>query len=364
MKLKIRILVLLSIVMMSFAPVFAANGCTTERLSTILGHFPAIDLSSLSAKSIFLFDNQGNKITIRTNEWNEVEHAGLKILPDEFRKNNYLPVCDFVERYLLELLLLSPEQRGTRMKNDDVVLEGGKLEEFFALSDNNAVSFHSLDFRAYRAEWLCNGKTLGMVFPMDYQLIAGCDIIELEKNYLRDLSRYKGNEKEYPRPSVPNGYDKEYFLQDGGSYLSPSVRHDLYFQKKDGVWRLLCDVRKPEWSLGNLALSPVAVGEKPGNFILEMKLDRYGYQSTSVRLPMERWVAFNEEAGGTPYFIVKETDSSAVKGLVLFPDERGGYCHVLSIEMQLSALEHGGGVITGRMFAFIPLHNVADEFFN
>ena len=78
MKLKIRILVLLSVVMMSFAPVFAANGCTTERLSTILGHFPAIDLSSLSAKSIFLFDNQGNKITIRTNEWNDTALLSLR----------------------------------------------------------------------------------------------------------------------------------------------------------------------------------------------------------------------------------------------------------------------------------------------
>lgn len=362
--LKLHVLFFLSVVMSSFNLAHSADSCATERLCSVIRHLPQVEMSALPAGNTCFFKDKNRTIVVRVNEWNEVAHVGLRIFSEEFRKNNYRPVCDFVERYLLELSMQTPDGQKLRMKNDDVFLMNGEVEEFLDLDETDAVTFKLLDYKAYHVEWLHKGKSLTMDFPMDYQLISGCDIIELEKNYLKNITRYQSRGGVAILPDVPADYEKEYFMQEGGSYQITSVRHDLYYHKKDGVWRLLCDVRKPEWSAFNLALSSVAVGGKSESFMLDMRLDRYGYQTSSVALPMDRWVAYNEEEGGKPYFVVKSVDDSAVKGLVLFPNERGGYCHVMSVEIPVDAIGRGEGTIKGRLFVYVPLHNVDMDSFN
>ena len=329
---KICSLLFLCLILLHFGPVTAADSYATERLRTIVGQLPSIYPSQLQAGKIYKFDYQNNNIVIRVNVWNEIEHVGYQMFDEVFRQNSYAPVCDFIERYFLELSLISPASVKQRMQMDDVILENGQPEEFVAMSHGAKVTLQSLDYTQYRVVWENGGKVMVMFFPMDYQLISGCNAIELEKNYLRDLSRYRSRSRELLLPEVPEDHDKEYFLQAGGTYLSESVRHDLYFHKNGGKWELFCDSKKPEWSAYNLMLSSLPVGGRESGWALLLELDQYGYQSTPVSIPLSKWVAFCEDNDGIPYFTVKETTASTVKGVVFVPNERGGYCHMLSVE--------------------------------
>lgn len=358
-----KICSLLCLLLLSFGIARAADSYATERLRTIVGQLPSVYPSQLQAGKTYQFDYQNNSIVVRVNEWNEIEHAGYLMFDDVFRRNSYAPVCDFIERYFLELSLLPPTSVKQRMQMDDVFLENGQPDDFVSAARGAKVTLQSLGFTQYRAVWESGGRMLSMLFPMDYQLISGCNAIELEKNYLRDISRYHLNNRAPLSPEVPDGYDKEYFLQSGGTYLAESVSHDLYFRKHGGKWELFCDVKKPEWSAYNLMLSPAPVGGRESDWTLLVELDQYGYQSTPMTIPLSRWVSFCDENDGIPYFTVKEVSATRVKGVVFVPNERGGYCHMLSVEIPMKALEKGAGKITGRLFVYVPLHNIDKDFF-
>lgn len=360
---RICLLLILCLVLFSFGTATAADTYATERLRTIVEQIPTVNPSQLRAGKIYHFDYQNNSIVIRVNEWGEVEHAGFQMFDEVFRQHSYVPVCDFIERYFLELSQLPPSSVKQRLQMDDVILENGLLEDFVSMAQGAEVTLQSLEFTQYRAVWKNGARTLVMLFPMDYQLISGCNAIELEKNYLRNILRYRPKGRTTMAPDVPVGYDKEFFLQAGGTYLAESVRHDLYYRMHGGKWELFCDPKKPEWSAFNLALSPVPVGGRESGWTLQLELDQYGYQSTPVSVPMSRWVAFCEDGDGTPYFTVKETSGSGVKGVVFVPNERGGYCHMLSIEIPMKAMEEGTGIITGRLYVYVPLHNIDKDFF-
>ena len=315
-----RICSLLFLFLLLFGTATAADSFATERLRTIVGQIPSITPSQLLSGRSYQFDYQNNIVVVRVNEWNEIEHVGFQMFDDVFRQNSYAPVCDFIERYFLELSLLPATSVKQRLQTDDVLLEDGQAEDFVTMAKGAQVTIQSLDFKQYRAVWEKDGRTLVMLFPMDYQLISGCNAIELEKNYLRDLSRYRSTSRAPQSPDVPDGYDKEYFLQAGGTYLAESVSHDLYFRKAGGRWDLFCDAKKPEWSAYNLMLSAVPVGGRESGWTLLLELDQYGYKSTPVSIPLSRWVSFCEDNDGLAYFTVKETTPSAVKGTVFVPN--------------------------------------------
>lgn len=345
-----------------FRPAFAADSFATERLRNLVSQLPSIAPNSLKSGNNYV-DYRNHTVVIRVNEWNEIEHVGYRIFADEFLKVSYIPVCDFIERYFLELSLLPPSSVEERLKLDDVVLENGQPSEYVTMGRDATVSLHSSDFSHYRVEWESGGRMLAMVFPMDYQLISGCNAIELEKNYLRNIMRYRAPRERLSPPDIPDGYSKDFFLQSGGTYLSESVRHDLYYKKVKGKWELVCDPKKPEWSAYNLMLSPVPLGASESNWTLDLELDQYGYQSTPVQIPLSAWVSFSQENDGIPYFIIKEMNASVVKGVVFVPNERGGYSHMLSVEIPMKAIESGSGKVSGRLFVYIPLHNIDKKYF-
>ena len=360
---RLRIILWLMLLVINIGAVNAADSFATARLREIVEQLPAVNTASLYAGNTYVFDYQKNKVAIRVNEWNEVEHVGYVLFADEVRENNFVPVCDFVERYFLELSLLPPSSVSQRLKLDDVVFENGQLGDFLAVGKRADVTMQMMEFKSYRIVWTVKGESMAMIFPMDYQLISGCDIIELEKNYIRDITRYRKKSSAAVAPDVPADYDKAYFMKSKGTYMAETVSHDLFFQKNGGKWEMVCDPQKPEWSAYNLMLSPSSVGEDDTNLMLSLELDRYGYESTSFDFPLSRWVAFCEEKEGTPYFIVKEIGNVSVKGTVYVPSERGGYCHMLSVEIPMDSIEKRKGTVKGRLYVYVPLHNVVDDFF-
>ena len=122
---------------------------------------------------------------------------------------------------------------------------------------------------------------------------------------------------------------------------------------------MLCSGVKPYWSSCNIATSIEPVGD----FTLEAKLDKYGYTEEAFSLPLHQWLQWCEEEGGTPYFGIRSKDSACVKGTIIIPYEEKGFCHMMSVKIPLKAIESGKGTVTGRLYIYIPLHNIAQNYF-
>lgn len=341
---------------------FASNGFATQRLQKIATEMYVVRFDTLSVGTHTI--SFGSRyLSVRVNDWHEVEHIGVKLFNRQNLAGQQQIAFDFMERYLLELLMEGSEERAyERMERDKVFIELGNLTDFFSLSNNDNFALSYLGFKGYRMAWERNGSVfLSVSFPMDYQLMSGCNAIELENNYLRDIRRYSATKNTEPKPYIPSDTTAiRYSVEEGGTYLSGAIRYDLYYEKDSLGWSLLCNKEKPYWSAYNIALSSVPVGD----FTLAGLLDKYGYETDSFTMPLNEWIAYCERDGVKPYFGIKSKDADCIKGTVLVPYEDKGFCHMMKLEIPLASIEQGKGEVRGRLFVFVPLHNLYEGYFD
>ena len=339
----------------------AADSFATERLQGIAEQLPHIRFDTLHPASWSEFPYSGTTLVVRVNAQNVVNHIGIKMFATSVRQHNQAFVYDFVERLFLELILEKPQKRHAQMSRNDVRIDQGSLEDFFSLDTTIQVSIRRMDSKAYHLEWSFSEKKLVISFPMDYQLLSGCNLIELERTYAQMISQIEWVNA--PAPGLPDDISPKGtdYVLDGTYYIKPEVRSDLFYTKNsDRKWELVCDTSQPEKSAANIALSP----GKMGDFMLKAVFDQYGYIVDTLTLPIHEWIRYGMSEGGTPYFGIKNVGLAGVEGTIFFPNEEGGYCHLLSVEIPMEVIANRAGVINGRLYVYIPLHNVKDDFFS
>lgn len=414
-----------------------ANTFATQRLSEIASDLHGIAFDTLSCGT-HEFDDGLYTIVIRVNGWQEIEHIGIKI----FDRQNLAPLqpiaYDFMERYALELQLEKNENsRRKRIQKDDVTIEVGNLSNLFDIRMTDEFQLFSLGFKGYRMAWRRDGVVfLALSFPMDYELMSGCNSIELENNYMRNIERYAEIKKEEKKqdtlasqeihkttdfarnhcafcwskqgiPFLPlihqihnefavklnvieqehrykhivsrrlrnnasritpclldsidglNYTAENHYILEGGTYLSEAIRSAIYYVKDTAGWSLLCSEQEPYGSAYNIALSAVPVGD----FCLEGKLDKYGYETAPFSSPFHKWVSFCEQEGGKLYFGIKSIDTTCIKGTIFITFEDMGYCHMMSVEIPISIIRNKKGDVLGRLYVYIPLHNIHEDYY-
>lgn len=353
------------VLLLLFLPVaglsFGANGFATQRLQKMAAALGDIPFGQLNSSVYHDFSYKELPLTIRVNEWDEVEHIGLYLFDAAMVQDDQRLVCDFVERYLLELELASPADKALRLGIDKVNVVEGSLDNVARLKNNDRFEISKLEMFKYHVAWYSESSCLlALLFDMDYQLLTGCNAIELENNYLRDVLRDRQtNDLVLEKPDADGG--DEYAIVDGGSYLSPSIRGDRYY-RFDSIseWIPVCSNNKPYWSAANTVLFPVTIGD----FDLKCTLDMYGYKDATFQIGMEQWVAQTLQEGCQLYFGVKSRTSKTIRGTLFCPNPSGGYCHMMSVEIPVEMFDKGKGVVVGRLYAYVPLHNIDKGYFD
>lgn len=351
------VLVFLSVTSLSFG----AMGYSTQRLQKMAVALNHIPFGQLKCGTYYDFSYNELPLTIRVNQWNEVDHIGLYLFDTTMVQKDQQLVCNFVERYLLELELANPTERNLRMGIDKVNVVEGSLENIAQLQQCDQFEISKLEMRQYHIVWHRERRALlGLLFDMDYQLLAGCNAIELENNYLRDVVRtHQADDYVMEKPEATN--NDVYAIVDGGSYLSPSIRGDRYY-RLDSVaeWMPVCSNVKPYWSAANTVLFPVMLGD----FQLRCTLDMYGYKDATFQVGMDQWVSQTLQEGCKMYFGIKSRTPDAIRGTLFCPNMSGGYCHMMSVEIPIEMFDKGEGVVEGRLYAYVPLHNIDPGYFD
>jgi len=340
---------------------WGAQGFSTQRLCRMAASLSEVPFSELSEGIHDEFLYNGYPLSIRVNEWKEVEHIGYHLFDASVVQTQNALVADFVERYILELDLGQQMDRKMRMAVDKVVVDNGNLDVIHDIRPDDRLEISVVEMLRYRVAWFREERCLlSLVFDMDYQLLSGCNSIELEQNYLREIKRIHGIDFPIEEVVIEND-DDEYAIVDGGNYLNESIRADRYYQRDTlSTWKSVCSGDKPYWSAANIMLSPLMLGD----FQLECKLDMYGYRDSSFEMDLHRWIVQTLTEGCKMFFGVKSRTPKTIRGTLFCPNFLGGYCHMMSVEIPVEAFDAGKGNVKARLYVYVPLHNIDPGYFD
>jgi len=359
-----RILSILTGLLLAGSSLAGTTGFAKQRLREMSQYLHLAQLDTLHIGENGGYSYRGRPLVVRINEWEEVEHIGLKLFDSSLRQLYPSPVYDFLERHLLERMAVPVNsESGIRLFWEKVFFNVGSPETALRLDSTATFTDNHLDLKLYRVAWAVNGEVvLEMSFDMDWQLISGCNEIELEQIFIRSLSRVKECKHSWPRPMTFPGEGDE-FVSNGSFFITPLVENNLYYTKESGEWKLVRSSEHITQSVSNIALT----GDMDEATALHLSIDRYGYKRDTLTTAYWKFMQFCIDEGCVPYFGIKERDrkSEAYSGTLFLVNHRGGYLHMLSMNIPLSIVDEPlSDAIKGRLYTYIPLFNVSDKFIN
>ena len=361
-----RLTIIMLLLLTGLVPVGAVN-YATKRLKSIAHclNLPMIDTLKAGDVSLGYTLNGRYKLTVRANRYGEISHIGLYLFPREVREGALSPIYDFLERNLLERNLPSLDGELRHQQQGEHVYFGvGSAHTPFSFNGTENFSEERVDLKRYRVTWTQgNREVLKISFDMDYELLSGCNSIELEQLFIRRLQHFKSQQdsvsafdiRQFPQNTTS-------YVAKGDSFLIAEMRNDLYFEHNDSTgWQLSDHAESISKTLSNMMLSP-EFHRQPE---LQLIVDKYGYAADTVSVSYRNLLQMCMEDGCTPYFGIKERkDDGSYTGTLLLVNRKGSYVHMLSTAVPAATLtDTGNGKIIGRLYVYIPMHNVSDRYF-
>lgn len=292
-------------------------------------------------------------VTKRTNSYGEVVHIGMKLFPDAMRTMVPSPTYDFLERFLMELNMANGEERERLLMQNFVTFTVGTPTTALKVDTTCAYTIDKIANFRYRSTWSRDGKTLlQMVYDMNWQMMSGCSIGELEKDLEKRLLRHQT--------------EKVDTLPVKGTYImSPVIKNDLYLADKGlkgaNGRTYVFDKAQFSRSVANMMLAE----DLPVDVDLKITVNRYDYITDVVTVPLHRYLNFcRTEEGCTAYFGLKDVKDDVATGILLFVNSSGGFMHMLSVTVDRKVIEKAKGTVNATLLPYIPLHNVKKEYLN
>ena len=334
----------------------------TDRLQAMATCLSLQQLDTLPLKAhTTAYSYLKHPLRIRVNEYGEVCHIGLKLFADEVYSEGTTPIYDFLERDLLERILPNYDEKlSFQLKNEHLYFLKGNARTGLSFDGSEEFTEERVDFKRYGAIWRRQGKTLLEVqFDMDFQMLSGCNAMELERRYVEHLRRFSPVEEPAALPELPvNGTT---YIVGGDSLYIKEMNNNIYYEREEkGSWHLTDNLQKPSQTLSNMLLSP----DFPRHVSLQLAVKRYTYEEDRMQLPYATWLRMCMKEGCLPYFGIKYKTETYYEGTVILANPTGGYAHLLSIAVPRQALESNTEpMVEGRLYLYIPLHNVTDKYF-
>lgn len=308
---------------------------------------------------------KGKKVRVCTDQTGAICHIGYSLFSNDILSAYPVPtVLMFIERYALEQeFTLEGKTAAERMVIDNVTMRGGGLKDLKKITANTSFSIDNIPRRQYKVQWNTSDGDLTMTFPADCQLILGGNAIELEERLQRYLPAYPvdslrdmllpwADSKVYQRKNMR--------IKDYGTFLSPLIDSRIYLVIRNGKWVPYRSMAGKVKAVTNMMLTGVSVKELP----MRMVLDKYGYKSDTLRTTLKQSLSIFRDSGCKVYVGIKTVGEREVTGTLFMYNEPLGYAHVLPFVFPVNVISGGEGVITSRLYSYIPLQNVIDEFFD
>lgn len=329
---------------------------------------PDLSVESVPYSELTLSQIHKNRpIVITRNTEGEISHIGFKLFNRKVMEKHPSFLYNFVERYLLNLYLLSDEQaRITRLKMDKVRISSEVhpftvsikqgLQRIMAEDTSQSSIYITCNGNRYVVSCFVDDKQLIAVsFPVRHELITGFSKVEAESSFLAELYSFE----EMSQPPLSDldmsAYKDTLFLSNDDFYATESIVSTAYYQKSGEHFIPLFTPDYPIESVYNL----FNAYSKP-DFMAELSQSLYGSELRTMEIPLRKLVSYLREQGCRIYTGITETDEVLLKGMVIAINSELGYQHLLSFSVDktlLFSMERPKVKI--KIYCYIPAHNIS-----
>jgi len=360
------------------ANMLQAQTFSSRKLAEIGELFPTTCLPSTD--SIFNCPQiiKEKSFVVQYNTKNEVEHLGISLFSPEAKEMINAPICNFIERLMLELLLQKSvvhvnaklQEYGIRLEEKNILSEKGKTPAIQPLLDKLQqpvrFSLQQQDVIYYASWQLENGEIFILTFPASRELIFGTNKKESDKtltellpeNRCQKLLENKTIIQKNELESVP--YNTNTFIRKGDAFTLPGLNSDTYYsQDAAGTFNPITDERYPALFLKNMLLIPTI----ETNLKIHIKHRMYGSFTPEFEMKPSDFTCFFQQ-NFEIYCHVDDTQQDSLKATVILYNKMFNYMHLLSITTPVNTLFQKNGILQAEFYSNIPQHNIKNLFEN
>ena len=335
----------------------------------------ALPLSKLPVKdTIFeipaLIKNKS--IIFQFNRRKELTHVGISLFTEETKEMLDRNICNFLERFFLELLLQG-DKMGICFKLEEyhvqMWLDGQDyakknlwtLANFLQIMEMpvNFSMAHNEGFA--QAKWTFGGHSLHLKFPLYRELITGTDKKESDEELYNQLQGiafvdvHVENDKVIEQNLVNKG--SGIYVKPGETFQIKSLSSDSYYVKENDLFVPLFDDAYPEYSMSNLFLTYThGLGKT-----LQLTHRKYGRFTPEISIPLINFLDFFRKE-----FILtcntKYNKKGELETIIVFSHKTLNYIHLMRVRANKQQLFEPETILKGDFYSNIPQHYIKTLF--
>lgn len=304
---------------------------------------------------------RGQKIHCDLTKDKQIVHIGFNLFAQEMKVETNRIVCDFLERYLLQIKCIETTfLQEDRLRDDKFLIEQGSLSVVSKITPNTAFSLEMQDYKYYRATWFTEtGKVLLKVaFPINYELLLGLPKVEIEKQFKQRVLASSHSSKKGLTPELEPYQDGIYRNCPISHYHIPSLNTAQYYKRVNESKYVPCFESTHKWySAANLFQGLV---NTQNEYQLYVEQNLYGFKKESFTIPLAKWLDYCAEQKLEIFFAVEEEREDGAKALLIAHSKELGFNHMLSLIIPDNFIQKHNSIIKATLNAYIPTQNVKE----
>lgn len=323
-----------------------------------------------SSSGVFFCGHIPHPLVIRYNSYQQVEHIGIELFRTEDRSYFGNVICDFHERFFLELYGLT--DTGIHERSEEYGIRWGVKpltgSELVSKKDLSRVaSFIREESEGYTlvkdslrwtSIWQKGELAVSVQYPATFSLLYGLDKKEADDWFERQMLSLQPQAKKRQLEIRPD----EFYLGKNGLWVQPGtykyskeLNNDLYFAADTvGGYALVYDSRYPVETAANLFLQP---GGKARSVEINILHRAYGNQKKLYTVSLYDFLLSLQKEYDT-YIGFEEWKKGKMRLTVIFHNTEFNSHHLLYIDVDPVVLDQGKGRIEGLLYTYIPNHNI------
>ena len=321
---------------------------------------------------------KGKQFVVQYNSKNEVEHLGVSLFSPEMKELINAPVCNFIERLVLELLLQKTtanvnkklQEYNVTFEEKNSITENAKTLTISTLLTKLQPPVHFLLQQQETTYYVCwqlgNGEQFTLTFPASRELIFGTNKKESDQTLSERLPENRCNiiPEDYTLISkdelelIP--YSRNIFLRKGIAFTLPDLNADTYFTIDFfNCFTPVTNINYPALFLKNLLLLP----DLETTLKLNIKHRMYGNFTPEFEIKPSDFICFFQSEFDI-YCHVDDRKQDTLKVTVILHNRMFNYMHLLTITTPIFTLFQKNGVLEAEFLSNIPQHNIKSLFEN
>ena len=307
---------------------------------------------------------------IQYNAKRQVSHLGISMFSKEIKEIINEPVCNFVERFLLELLLADDNNEiislldhyGILLQKNGRKFGQGNVTSIREILNEieDPVSFTlSRDDKSYVAAWEYGQQNLFAIqFPLNRELITGSNKLEAD-NVLFDQLKDTNCNNISPTANFMvddaalTTKDGTVYICKGDSFLLGMINENKYFKKTAKGYELIFDANYPNESLSNLFFGNFG----NNNLKIHVTHAMYGNYNPEFEMRLNDFICFFQNDFKI-YVAAYEKERGVINSTVVFQNKQFNFINLLIISTKVDEIFNKNGVLQASFRSNIPQHNI------